>query len=290
MSLWLTSHSALLWAVLFVLAYFAIAVWETFSPKQPSRPGQGGRWVRSGFFHTIGLLATSFCFPIAASSVVDWAHLHQLGLFNQWQMPTALAAVLGVLLLDLGNYVLHRMMHVVPAFWRFHQIHHSDQELDCATDLLHHPVEVLLVGVLYFAQLVIWGLPYESVLVFALLGVLSGPWQHGNLRLPNRLQRYLGQVLVTPEMHSIHHSSSAIDGNRNFSVIFSWWDRAFGTYAMQPVSGWSTLRFGLAEKQNPGDVTFWKLLLEPVGAYRPAMSLQSTTHQWVARWGLTRGP
>ena len=286
----MTNHPALLWAVFFVLAYFAIAVWETVAPNLRSQPGQGRRWVRSGFLHTIGLLASTLCFPIAASTVVDWAHLHQYGLFNQLLLPTVPAVLLGVLLLDLGDYLTHRVMHAVPALWRFHRIHHSDQEFDCATDLLHHPVEVLLVGVLYFAQLVLWGLPYESVLLFALLGLLSGPWQHGNVRLPNGWQRFLERVLVTPEMHSIHHSTSAIDGNRNFSVIFPWWDRGFGTYAKQPVSGWTELRFGLAEKQNPGDVTFWKLLLEPVGAYRSASSLQRTTHQWIARWGLARGP
>ena len=109
------------------------------------------------------------------------------------------------------------------------------------------------------------GLPYESVLVFALLGILSRPWQHGNLKLPAALQRVLQKVLVTPEMHRVHHSSATNDGNRNFSVIFPWWDRWFGTYAAQPVDGRSALRFGLADRQNASDVTFFRLLLAPLG-------------------------
>jgi sterol desaturase/sphingolipid hydroxylase (fatty acid hydroxylase superfamily) len=252
-------------AVLVVMVYFTVALWETFAPNHPPRLGQDRRWVRSVSFHTLGLLVSGLCFPIAAITVVDWAHLQKVGLFNQLQLPTALAAMLGVVLLDFGAYVTHRAMHAVPVLWRFHGVHHSDLDVDCATDLLHHPIELLIGIALYFAQLLLWGLPYESVLVFALLGIISSPWQHGNVKLPRAIQRYVSLMLVTPEMHRVHHSSVAIDGNRNFSAIFPWWDRWFGTYAKAPVDGWSALRFGLAERQNASDVTFFKLLLEPLG-------------------------
>ncbi len=269
MAVWLSHHAEFLTAVLVVMAFFTIAAWETFAPNHPTRLGQSRRWVRSGSLYAIGLIASSLCFPIAASTVVDWAQLHRVGLFNNLQLPTALAVVLGVLLMDFGDYLTHRVMHAVPVLWRFHQVHHSDLDFDCATDLLHHPVEILVTGVLYFAQLLLWGLPYESVLVFALLGILAGPWQHGNLKLPAALQRVLQKVLVTPEMHRVHHSSVANDGNRNFSIIFPWWDRWFGTYARAPVDGWSTLRFGLVDRQNAGDVTFFRLLCEPLGVMPP---------------------
>ncbi len=265
MAPWLTSHAALMAAVLVLMVFFTVAIWETFAPNHPPRPGQHRRWIRSASFHVIGLLVSGLCVPIAASTVVDWAQLHSIGLFNQLQLPTVLAALLGVVLLDFGDYVTHRAMHAVPVLWRFHRVHHSDLDVDCATDLLHHPVEILIGIALYFAQLLLWGLPYESVLVFALLGILSSPWQHGNLKLPVGIQRYLRWVLVTPEMHRVHHSSAAIDGNRNFSAIFPWWDSWFGTYAKAPIDGWSALRFGLAERQNADDVTFFKLLFEPLG-------------------------
>jgi len=265
MVVWLSNHAEFLTAVLVVLAFFTIAAFETFAPNHPTRLGQSRRWVRSGSLYAIGLIASSVCFPIAASTVVEWAQLHRVGLFNQLQLPTALAVVLGVLLMDFGDYLTHRVMHAVPVLWRFHQVHHSDLDFDCATDLLHHPVELLITGVLYFAQLLLWGVPYESVLAFALLGILSGPWQHGNLKLPAALQRVLQKALVTPEMHRVHHSSTAGDGSRNFSIIFPWWDRWFGTYAAQPVDGWSALRFGLADRQNAGDVTFFRLLIAPLG-------------------------
>ncbi|MFZ9086897.1 MAG: sterol desaturase family protein [Steroidobacteraceae bacterium] len=262
---WLPSNAALMWAILVVMVYFTVALWETFAANHTPRPGQGRRWVRSASFYIIGLLVSGLCVPIAATTVVDWADLQRIGLFNQLQLPTALAALLGVVLLDFGAYVTHRAMHAVPVLWRFHGVHHSDLDVDCATDLLHHPIELLIGIALYFAQLLLWGLPYESVLIFALLGIISSPWQHGNLKLPTAIERYVSLVLVTPEMHRIHHSSAAIDGNRNFSAIFKWWDGLLGTYARAPIDGWSALRFGLAERQNAGDVTFFKLLFEPLG-------------------------
>jgi sterol desaturase/sphingolipid hydroxylase (fatty acid hydroxylase superfamily) len=261
----MNGHAAWFSAVLGVMAFFGIAIWETLAPSHDTGAAQGPRWVRSASLYGLGLVASSLCFPIAASSVVDWARLNELGLFNQLPLPTALAAVMGVLLLDLGDYLTHRMMHAVPVLWRFHQTHHSDLDFDCGTHLLHHPMEVLIAGTLLFAHVVLWGLPYESVLAFALLSVVAGPWQHGNLRLPVALQRCLGTVLVTPEMHKVHHSSVAGDGNRNFSIVFPWWDSLFGTYANGPSNGWHDLRFGLADRQNPCDVTFFKLLFEPFG-------------------------
>lgn len=273
------SHAAWFSAVLGVMAFFVIAIWETLAPSHHTGAAQGPRWVRSAAVYGLGLLASSSCFPIAASTVVAWTRLHDLGLFNQLQMPTALAAVLGVLLLDLGDYLTHRLMHAVPVLWRFHQTHHSDLDFDCATHLLHHPVEVLITGVLLLAQVVLWGLPYESVLAFALLSVLAGPWQHGNLRLPVAVQPYLRRVLVTPEMHKVHHSSVAGDGNRNFSIVFPWWDSLFGTYAHGPSNGWPDLRFGLADRQNPSDVTFVKLLFAPFGRIPTLRLLQRTASE-----------
>ena len=200
MAVSLSDHAEFLTAVLVVIAFFTIATLETYASNHPTRPGQARRWVRSGSLYAIGLVASSLCFPIAASTVVDWAQLHRIGLFNQLQLPTAVTVLLGVVLMDFGDYLTHRVMHTVPLLWRLHQVHHSDLDFDCATDLLHHPVELLVAGVLYFAQLLLLGLPYESVLAFALLGILSGPWQHGNLKLPAALQRVLQKALVTPEM------------------------------------------------------------------------------------------
>lgn len=261
---WITNHAQFLLGVVTILVYFATMVWETLYPRRAATQSPGQRWLRVGSIYAMGLLSFRLCFPFAALALVDWAQREGIGVFNQVVMPTGFVVLLSVVLLDLGQYAFHRLMHSVPWLWRFHRVHHSDLDLDCVSDLLHHPGEFLITGGLYYAQLLFWGFPYEAVLLATLLGAISSPWQHGNLAVSKTRQGWLRHLLVTPDMHSIHHSTAAADGSRNFSSLFPWWDSWFGTHAAEPQCDWSTLRFGLPERQRPSDVTLVSLLLEPV--------------------------
>jgi sterol desaturase/sphingolipid hydroxylase (fatty acid hydroxylase superfamily) len=261
---WVTIHSQFLLGVVTILVYFVTLLWETFFPRRVAGQHPGQRWLRIGSMYAIGLVFFRFCFPFAAVALVVWAQRAGIGVFNQVAMPAGFVAVLGVVLLDLGQYGGHRLMHRIPLLWRFHRVHHSDQELDCVSDLLHHPGEFVIAGGMFYAQLLFWGFPYETVILDALLGAIYSPLQHGNLAFSSTRPRWLRHLFVTPEMHSIPHSTASADGGCNFSSLFPWWDNWFRTRAAEPHGGWSKLRFGLPERQRPSDVTLVSLLLEPM--------------------------
>ena len=144
---------------------------------------------------------------------------------------------LAVLMLDLAIYFQHRVFHAVPALWRLHRMHHADLDFDATTGLRFHPVEIGLSMAIKLAVVVLIGAPPVAVLVFEVILSAASIFNHSNVRLPERLYRMLRRVLVTPDMHRVHHSIIRYETNSNFGFSVPWWDRLFGTYLAQPRDG-----------------------------------------------------
>jgi sterol desaturase/sphingolipid hydroxylase (fatty acid hydroxylase superfamily) len=142
----------------------------------------------------------------------------------------ALGLVAGFLLLDLLRYLVHRCEHAVPLLWRFHALHHSDPDVDVTTSVRHHPAEYLFASTIYWLAVIVLDVPAVVVGIHGLAVFGLAAVQHGNLRLPERLERSLQPVLVTTDMHRIHHSVVFDQANSNFGAVLSVWDRLFGTY------------------------------------------------------------
>jgi sterol desaturase/sphingolipid hydroxylase (fatty acid hydroxylase superfamily) len=179
---------------------------------------------------------------------VGWAafcHTRGWGLFNQVAAPAWLAFLMTFFGLDLLYYAQHYVMHQVPVLWRLHRTHHTDQEFDFSTGLRFHPLEAIVTTAAIFAFITALGAPPAAVFVLQLLSLGVSFIDHANVRVSPSLDRVLRLVFVTPDMHRIHHSQNAREGQSNFSNVFSWWDRLFATYVHEPAAGAAGLTFGV---------------------------------------------
>jgi sterol desaturase/sphingolipid hydroxylase (fatty acid hydroxylase superfamily) len=170
--------------------------------------------------------------PAGAVGVAMLAAKRHMGLFNHLPLSSCGALVASLLLLDLTIYLQHRLFHALPLLWRAHRVHHADPELDVSTALRFHPVESVLSMLLKAGVVVSFGTPAVAVLIFEVVLNAAAMFNHANASLPPRLERWIRLVMVTPDMHRVHHSTNLAESNRNFGFCVSWWDRLFGSYRM----------------------------------------------------------
>jgi len=264
MSDWILAHQATVQSTLLLGAFALVAVWETFAPRRSFATPLGGRWFNQIALTALGSLATRLCLPVAAFSMAVLAERHGWGLLNQASLPQWFAVLFGVLAIDLAGYVQHRAFHAVPLLWRIHRIHHSDLDVDCGTAIRHHPAETLAAGAFEVALVASIGAAPLAVIVAMGLAGAASVFNHGNVMLPQAFDRLLRSILVTPDMHRIHHSLAFDESNRNFSNLLPWWDHLFGTYQHEPAQGHERMELGTAEARDPADVTLLQLLLMPL--------------------------
>jgi sterol desaturase/sphingolipid hydroxylase (fatty acid hydroxylase superfamily) len=185
------------------------------------------------------------------------------GLFNNVDRPDWLAVALGVVILDLLIYIQHVLFHALPILWRLHLVHHADLDVDATTGIRFHPLEIMLSLGIKLVAIVLLGVPALSVLLFEVLLNATSIFNHANVRLPAWLDRILRLVVVTPEMHRIHHSVLPRETNSNFGFNLPWWDYLFGTYRVQPAAGHERMTVGLEQYRDErrADQLHWMLLL-----------------------------
>jgi sterol desaturase/sphingolipid hydroxylase (fatty acid hydroxylase superfamily) len=188
------------------------------------------------------------------------------GLFNLVHLPVWAAILAAALLLDLTIYGQHVTFHAVPWLWRLHRMHHADLEFDVTTGLRFHPGEIVLSMLVKLAAVLVLGAPPMAVLVFEVLLNATSMFNHGNVRLPSRFDRALRLVMVTPEMHRVHHSIDRRETDSNFGFNLPWWDRLFGTYQDQPGAGHERMTLGLEQFRDPAELRIDRMLLQPLRA------------------------
>ncbi len=200
------------------------------------------RWRGNLLLVLIDTLLVRLLIPLGAAGI---AARQQWGLLHQWNLPPLIAIVLAVVALDLVIYWQHRLFHRIPLLWRLHRVHHADIRLDVSSALRFHPLEILLsMGIKIAAVIAIGADPLAVVAFEAILNGMA-MFNHGNLRLPQAIERPLRWLLVTPDMHRIHHSTIAEEFNRNFGFNLSCWDRLFASYRDQPREGQLRMAIGL---------------------------------------------
>jgi len=174
-----------------------------------------------------------------------------------------LAVPLSTLLMDLAIYLQHVLFHAVPGLWRLHRMHHTDLEFDVTTGLRFHPVEIVLSMVIKLAAVMALGAPAVAVLLFEVLLNATALFNHANIRLPVGLDRVLRWVMVTPDMHRVHHSVIPAETNSNFGFNLPWWDRLLGTYRAQPKAGHEGITIGIEQFRTPRDLWLDRMLPQP---------------------------
>jgi sterol desaturase/sphingolipid hydroxylase (fatty acid hydroxylase superfamily) len=215
-------------------AFFGIfalmAVWETAAPRRARLLPRRVRWLHNLALVVLNGLLVRLLFPVAAVGFAVLSAGRGWGLLNAFEVPFWWAFALSVIALDCAIYLQHVMFHAVPLLWRLHRVHHADADVDVTTGARFHPIEILLSMLIKFAAIAVLGAPAAAVLVFEVLLNGTAMFNHANLRLPEAVDRFLRWMLVTPEMHRIHHSMEVHETNSNFGFNLPWWDRLFGTY------------------------------------------------------------
>ena len=187
----------------------------------------------------------------------DW------GLLNVFDVPPLVAFVVALVGLDVAIYLQHVLFHAVPVLWRLHRMHHADLEFDVTTGLRFHPFEILLSMGIKAGVIVALGAPAAAVLAFETLLSAASMFNHGNVRMPLGLDRVLRWIVVTPDMHRVHHSILPDETNSNFGFSVSWWDRLFGTYRAQPSQGHDGMTIGIEQFRDAGELRLDRMLIQP---------------------------
>lgn len=252
----------------FFLGIFAVvALWELAAPRRKLTVSKSVRWINNLAIVVLNsLVLKAVFFYLAAGLAIGmavWAETHGWGLLNTYPLPFWLAVVLGVMALDLVIYLQHVMVHAVPALWRLHRMHHADLDFDVTTGARFHPLEIVLSMGIKLATVAVLGAPPLAVLIFEVLLNGTAMFNHGNIRLPSGLDRWLRLLVVTPDMHRVHHSILPGETNSNFGFNLPWWDRLFGTYRSQPREGHEGMTIGIEQFRQPGDTWLHRLLLQP---------------------------
>jgi sterol desaturase/sphingolipid hydroxylase (fatty acid hydroxylase superfamily) len=243
---WILTNGDNLQFVLFFAALPVLAVAERLAPR---RTGSMDRWVRwpTNYFLTFVNVLTLGALPISFISAATWAGRNGWGLLNQASLPTAVIVVATLLVRGFISFFTHYLMHMVPVFWRVHRVHHLDTELDVSSTVRFHPLEFLVALVPGVSLVVAFGLTTWVLMFYELLDVMVTLWSHSNLRLPDIVDRVLRYLIVTPDLHRIHHSAWKPETNSNFGAVFPIWDLIFGTFHATPRDGHECMRLGLDE-------------------------------------------
>ncbi len=253
---------------LIVLAFYvpivATMLLETLAPRRKLARSTGRRWL-----HSAGLwMINSFLFQLTqATSVLAAAALtaeRGWGLLPMLALPAPVALIAGFVFLDFASYVKHRAFHTVPMLWRLHVVHHSDSEMDVGTCVRHHPADSLLDGLMTAGIIVLLGAPIDAVLAYGIVAAVANPLRHGNITLYPWLEGALSRVLVTPDLHRIHHSALERETNSNFGALFACWDRLLGTYRARPERGHEAMDIGLEYFREPAEDHLLRMLTQPL--------------------------
>lgn len=220
-------------------------------------------------FFTITTVIVNFALAFILLKSSDWAIAHQFGLLQWIELPTWAFAIVGLLLLDLiGAYFVHWAEHRVKWMWRFHLIHHSDRNVDTTTANRHHPGESVFRFVFTTMAVVMVGAPMWLVMLYQALSVLLSQFNHANIQIPKWLDTAISWVIVSPDMHKVHHHFVLPYTDSNYGNIFSIWDRLFGTFSV--VSDTKKLIYGIDTYMKEEENTqVGNLLKIPFQAYRP---------------------
>ena len=248
----------------FFLGVFAVmAVWEALMPRRGRTVSRWIRWPSNLGIVAVNTLLLRVLFPTAAVGLALLGEERGWGLLNNLVLPTWLSLALAVLLLDFVIYLQHVMFHAVPALWRLHRMHHTDLDFDVTTGARFHPIEILLSMGLKLAAVAALGAPALAVLIFEVLLNATAMFNHANLRIPEAVDTVLRWVLVTPDMHRVHHSVVPRETNSNFGLNLPWWDRLLGTYRAQPAAGHRAMTIGIEQFRAPRDLWLDRMLVQP---------------------------
>ncbi len=250
----------------FIGVFLLMALIELAAPKRTPVVPKGRRWLTNLGISITGTvlvrLMAMLAVPLAAIAAAAYAEGHGIGLLNQLDWPDWLKIVVALLVLDLAIWAQHLASHKIPIFWRLHQVHHADRDIDVTTAVRFHPIEIGLSMLWKIVVVMAIGAAPIAVFLFEVILNACAMFNHANIALPSWLDRVLRVFVVTPDMHRVHHSVLWREHDSNYGFNLSLWDRLFRTYTAQPESGHQGMRIGLTPYQSKAPTRFgWSLAL-----------------------------
>lgn len=247
----------------FAGVFATMAAWEFIAPRRRQSVGRTWRWPNNLGVVVVNTLVVRILFPTAAVGLALIAEARGFGFFNTVAFTGWISVVLSVVILDLAIYLQHVLFHAVPALWRLHRMHHADLDIDVTTGLRFHPIEIVLSILIKFAVIAVLGAPAIAVLIFEVLLNATSMFNHSNVRIPARIDRALRWLVVTPDMHRVHHSILLRETNSNFGFNLPWWDHLLGTYRAKPEAGHDGMTIGIEQFRDPRELGLDRMLLQP---------------------------
>lgn len=236
----------------FFFGIFAVmALWEVAAPRRALSVSKAVRWANNLGLVFFNSFILRLIFPAAAVGMAAFANEQGWGIFNYYDVSPVTAVVASVVAMDFIIYLQHIMVHAVPVLWRLHRVHHADLDFDVTTGARFHPIEIILSMLIKFATIAVLGPPVVAVVIFEVVLNATAMFNHSNVRLPLGLDRILRWIVVTPDMHRVHHSVEDDEANSNFGFNLPWWDRLFGTYRDQPRAGHENMSIGIHTYRDP---------------------------------------
>jgi len=242
----------------------AMALWEIAAPRRRREIPRVIRWTNNLALVVVDTAILRLTLPILAVGLAVMAQERGWGIFNNVDVPVWVAIIVSMLLLDLAIYLQHVMFHAVPGLWRIHRMHHADLDFDVTTGLRFHPIEILLSMGIKLALVAVIGPPAVAVLLFEIILNATALFNHANINLPRPIDRVLRLIVVTPDMHRVHHSVDPVETNSNFGFNLPWWDHLLGTYRAQPAKGHHDMDIGIEQFRTRRDLWLDKMLIQPV--------------------------
>lgn len=259
---WIGSET-LIRASAFLVVFAFLAVTEVLAPRRRLSVSRIQRWRTNLTMVALNPLSTALVFPLLPIGLAVLASEQNWGLLNQWAMPYWLKIIIGFLVLDLTVYTQHVLHHALPALWRLHMVHHADLDFDLTTGLRFHPIEIVISMAIKLAAVAALGAPPVAVLIFEVALNATSMFNHSNIRIPIKVDQALRLLVVTPDMHRVHHSVIIQETNSNFGFNLPWWDRLFGTYKDQPDKGHTDMVIGLSQFRDQRKLSLPRLLILP---------------------------
>lgn len=260
---WVLDHEAALRLGAFLSAFLIMALWEVLATRRKLSVSKGRRWLANLGLVVMDAAVVRLFFPAAAVGVAFAVRELEMGLFNKFSVPYPLAVLASIIALDLAVYLQHVMFHAVPVLWRLHMVHHADVDFDVTTGIRFHPIEILVSMLIKSGVIFLIGPPLLAVAIFEVILNGLAMFNHANVRIPKAIERPLRLLVVTPEMHRVHHSIDDTEYTTNFGFNLSLWDRAFGTYLAQPAAGHEGMTIGLPNFREDTWRPLHRLLVMP---------------------------
>jgi sterol desaturase/sphingolipid hydroxylase (fatty acid hydroxylase superfamily) len=248
---WLLHTENLLRLSFFITVFLVMVLWEYLKPRRALTQSKSTRWMNNLSIVLIDVLCLRIVFPVTAVSMAQIVQQYSWGLFNHLEVVFGLKVLISFVLLDLVIYLQHVMFHAVPLFWRFHRMHHVDLDFDVTTGIRFHPIEILFSMLIKFAAIIIIGAPMIAVLIFEITLNATSLFNHSNIKMPLIIDKVLRFMIVTPDMHRVHHSDIPSETNSNYGFNLSVWDRLFATYIDKPQKGHEKMIIGVSSIRAP---------------------------------------